>query len=1036
MEKLKLFNWYGEEFDTILSEEQDTLKAYKHHVRNVVNRRIDKINSQMKINKNLFLRARTKLQDNLKRELSSLYAAYSNKIKAIKDAIKKISFADNEISMIKYEIKALTKEKKALKKYVLEFQKSLRLTADIDEKKNELLEELKQKTIKEENKILSKYALFNITLKYLKHNSDLDFDINKIKNYLHKQELKILNTLEDPKSYFQNFYQKLEKRRLELIEKRNSLNHKYQNNKFIELKIYKANKYNIKLETNQKNLALEYEYNQKAELQKQEVKAYKKEAYAKIEEHKNEIKRVEKGNIEKIKKIKQNGKSKIKIVNQNFKQQLKKIDDLVATRNYQQYLEFLAKNNFIDSNIDESIKITKKSVLQSFKKNKQLVYNDKKTSALAKIFKKLFFGFFNTKSLKKEFEWLLKSELYFKESAIYEKYSYEGNYKKELALALKERAINAEQVRLKFLYEKVLAIYETKLNSLNLSSNENSNILKEQVRNKEQYQSEKELVSNKKKQLYNQYLETVKQTALRYKNKEISKQAFKHSKMEAKIDYNEKRYELKLQTNSLKNKEILSTWFFRRQAEMKVVSKIYESKVNEAVKTVPIECTRNIKWLAAIISFIFPGLSELIFFKQKTKGILLLLVTTLLYAIFIPFSFGAYTTGIDGMEGILSFIDLGARHFNSSMGIFRDARRYLFGGVISVIILTIVLIYFTVCSIIAFRTAKLMEEGSRPSKWSYTKRWLNTSGFPWMISITGWILMLFIVLAPIITSVLISFTDYGYMHQAPTQPVHWVGLKQWGLWWIYRNNGILTALERIIGWTFIWTIASTLCPISLGIILAILANNNRLKGRKFFRLIFIIPWAIPAFVMLYFLRSAFVNGTTGYINMILLKLHFVNRPIEWLNNITSARAILIVVQTWIAYAFIFMLVTGNLQAIPKDIYEAASIDGAKNYHKFFKLTLPSLLLAIAPMLIGQFVGAFNNFTTISIFSGGGPAFAKPTAYQEGATDILISFIYKLATGAVKIESDQAFAAALTTLAALLSIAVAARGFIKSMTRRD
>ncbi|UUD35643.1 hypothetical protein NPA07_02105 [Mycoplasmopsis caviae] len=359
MEKLKLFNWYGEEFDTILPEEQDTLKAYKHHVRNVVNRRIDKINSQKKINKNLFLRARTKLQDNLKRELSSLYASYSNKIKAIKDAIKKISFANSTISLIKYEIKALIKEKKALKKYVLEFQKSLRLTADTDEKKTELLEELKQKTIKEENEILSKYALFNITLKYLKHNPDLDFDIDKIKNHLHEQELKVLNTLEDPKSYFQNFYQKLENRRLKLIEKRNSLNHKYQNNKSIELKIYKANKYNIKLETNQKILALEYKYNHKAELQKQEVKAYKKEAYAKIEEHKNKIKRVEKDNIEKIKKIKQNGNSKIKIINQNFRQQLKKIDDLVATRNYQQYLEFLAKNNFINSNIEESKKITK-----------------------------------------------------------------------------------------------------------------------------------------------------------------------------------------------------------------------------------------------------------------------------------------------------------------------------------------------------------------------------------------------------------------------------------------------------------------------------------------------------------------------------------------------------------------------------------------------------------------------------------------------------------------------------------------------------
>lgn len=88
------------------------------------------------------------------------------------------------------------------------------------------------------------------------------------------------------------------------------------------------------------------------------------------------------------------------------------------------------------------------------------------------------------------------------------------------------------------------------------------------------------------------------------------------------------------------------------------------------------------------------------------------------------------------------------------------------------------------------------------------------------------------------------------------------------------------------------------------------------------------------------------------------------------------------------------------------------------------------------MLIGQFVGAFNNFTTISIFTGGGPAFTENTVFGEASTDIIISWVYKLTTGAANFEGNQAFAAALTTLAAVFSIAIGARGFIKSMSRRD
>ncbi|WP_027334506.1 ABC transporter permease subunit [Mycoplasma elephantis] len=1037
MEKLKLYNWYGEEFDTILPEQQNTLKSYKLHVKNVVARRIRRINAQKKIDKNLFLRAKTKLQDNLGRELSSLRAAYVNKLKVIKENKNLLSFTKTPQSFIKKELNRLKKQKKELYLYVKDFRKSLKLTTDPIERKKELLFELKTKTKSDEQEIFAKYAIYNITIKYINKYDDKDFDIKKISSSLSDYELNFINNIKNVNDYFKLFFEKLEERRKEVKDQQLHQAEKYAHNIDLEKRIYKANCKNIKLETKQKILASEYEYNQKAQILKNEVKLYKKEAFSKIKEHKELINKSNNTNISKIKKIKNNAKYQIKKITLEYKKSLKNIPDLIAKKSYEEYCDFLLKNNIIKNKVNENQKITNNSTLRDFIRNEEIVYNSElKSLPLCRILKKTFFGSTNLNTLKKEYIWLLQSELHLKKAEIYDKFSYEGKYEKEIGYSLKEKAIGTEQVRLEFLEEKASTLFYSKIDKLDLSLLKNNELINEKDRLTKLYLREKNSVKENKKTIKKEYDDTILQLKNKFKNKEISKQAFKHSKLEAKIAFKEKMYELKIQTESLKNKEILKTWFIRRHAEMKILAKIYESKVNEATKTIPIEPIPHIKWICTILSLFIPGLSELIFFKQKIKGIILLSVTLFFYAILIPFCFGFYTQGQNGMEGILSFIDLGARHHNTSMGVFRDARRYLFGGVLSVIVLTITIIFFIACAINSYRTAQLLEEGSRPSKWSYTKRWLNTSGFPWMISIIGWIFMLFIVLAPIITSVLISFTDYGYLHQAPSQPVHWVGLKQWGLWWLYRENGMITALQRIIGWTVIWTIASTLCPIALGILLAILANNQYLKGKKFFRLIFIIPWAIPAFVMLYFLRTAFVSGDSGYINLILLKLGIIKTPIEWLTRIDTARATLIVVQTWIAYAFIFMLVTGNLQAIPRDIYEAASIDGAKGRHKFLKLTLPSLLLAIAPMLIGQFIGAFNNFATISIFTGGDPKFSDTTAYQEGATDILISFIYKLTTGVVKIESDQAFAAALTTLAALFSIAIAARGFIKSMTRRD
>ncbi|UWV81049.1 hypothetical protein NW065_03415 [Mycoplasmopsis cynos] len=105
--------------------------------------------------------------------------------------------------------------------------------------------------------------------------------------------------------------------------------------------------------------------------------------------------------------------------------------------------------------------------------------------------------------------------------------------------------------------------------------------------------------------------------------------------------------------------------------------------------------------------------------------------------------------------------------------------------------------------------------------------------------------MIFIVATPVITSILVSFTNYGFEHYAPAQTVEWVGLKQWGKWWTLRENRLFESLQSVILWSIIWTILSTLFPISLGILIAILTNNQRIRFKKIFRLIYILPWAIP-----------------------------------------------------------------------------------------------------------------------------------------------------------------------------------------------
>jgi ABC-type sugar transport system permease subunit len=132
-------------------------------------------------------------------------------------------------------------------------------------------------------------------------------------------------------------------------------------------------------------------------------------------------------------------------------------------------------------------------------------------------------------------------------------------------------------------------------------------------------------------------------------------------------------------------------------------------------------------------------------------------------------------------------------------------------------------------------------------------------------------------------------------------------------------------------------------------------------------------------------------------------LGIVNRVIEsvigispdWFNVPALARIAVLIVNTWLGYPYWMLVTSGALQSIPSDIYEAAEVDGATGFQRFWRITLPLLLVSVGPLMIASFIFNFNNFNLIYAFINGGPPIPTATT-TAGYTDIIISYVYNLA----------------------------------------
>jgi len=199
------------------------------------------------------------------------------------------------------------------------------------------------------------------------------------------------------------------------------------------------------------------------------------------------------------------------------------------------------------------------------------------------------------------------------------------------------------------------------------------------------------------------------------------------------------------------------------------------------------------------------------------------------------------------------------------------------------------------------------------------------------------------------------------------------------------------AFGRVFLWTVEFAVLSVGLSFTLGLALAILLNDRKLRLRKLYRSLLIVPYAIPAFISILIWRG-FFNTHVGLFNQVLGQWFGVRVP--WLTDPFWARFSVLFANAWLTYPYMMLISLGALQSIPGELYEAAAIDGAGPWQRFTRITFPLLMVSLAPLLIGSFAYTFNNFTLIWLLTGGDPVVA--IGERAGATDILLSYAYKLA----------------------------------------
>ncbi|MEV6198656.1 sugar ABC transporter permease [Streptomyces sp. NPDC051771] len=262
------------------------------------------------------------------------------------------------------------------------------------------------------------------------------------------------------------------------------------------------------------------------------------------------------------------------------------------------------------------------------------------------------------------------------------------------------------------------------------------------------------------------------------------------------------------------------------------------------------------------------------------------------------------------------------------------------------------------------------------------KRSLATHWYAWAMVAPVVIVIGVIIGYPLVRGIYLSFTDANERNVARTIGVNeipatyeFIGLDN------YTDAITGSQFLGTLGWTVVWTVSCVALTFALGLALANILNR-KIAGRSAYRMMIILPWAVPGFVSVFAWRFLY-DERRGLLNQILSGVGL--DAVPWLNDPLMAKFAVIAVNVWLGVPFMMVALLGGLQSIPGELYEAAEMDGANAWQRFRNITMPGLRSVSTTVLLLSTIWTFNMFPVIFLLTRGGPG---------EATQILVTQAYK------------------------------------------
>jgi len=252
----------------------------------------------------------------------------------------------------------------------------------------------------------------------------------------------------------------------------------------------------------------------------------------------------------------------------------------------------------------------------------------------------------------------------------------------------------------------------------------------------------------------------------------------------------------------------------------------------------------------------------------------------------------------------------------------------------------------------------------------------NQQRFALLLVLPAAVVIAAVVVYPFVYNLVLSFSNMSLLH-----------IRDWQLIGPRQYQKVLSEprFYTILWKTLVWTVVNVSFHVTIGVALALILHE-KIPGRRLFRTLLILPWAIPPVVTALTWRGMF-HYEYGAVNLILTKV-FAQTPVQWLNDPLGTFAACIMTNIWLGFPFMMVVALGGLQSIPHELYEAALIDGAGPWQRFRTVTLPMLRPVMTPAIVLGFVWTFNKVDIVWLVSNGGE--------PADSTHILVSYVYRAA----------------------------------------